>query len=317
MVIMTDTEITVRPLTARRRLADVVRRDAWLIVFSLPAIVYMVVFNYWPMWGLQIAFKRFSPVLGIWGSPWTGFANIIRFFNSPYFVRTVSNTLQISFLQVLLGFPAPIILALLLSQLNNYRYKKIVQTVTYAPHFISVVVMSGMIILFLSPSIGIFNNIVRSFGGESVFFMTIPRLFPWIFVSTGIWQNAGWGMIIYLAAISSIDPTLYEAAVVDGATRIQKIVHIDLPSIMPTVTIVLILRLGRLMDLGWQKAFLLQNQLNLEKSELIQTYVYKIGILQGEYHYATAIGLFNSVINLTLILLVNYAAKRLKQETLL
>jgi len=314
---MIEQQSTLRPLASRASFADVVRRDAWLIVFSLPAVLYMVVFNYWPMWGLQIAFKRFSPVLGIWGSPWTGFDNLMRFFNSPYFMRTLSNTLQISLLQVLLGFPAPIILALLLSQLNNFRYKKIVQTVTYAPHFISVVVMSGMIILFLSPSIGIMNNIIRSFGGESIFFMTQPRLFPWIFVTTGIWQNAGWGMIIYLAAISSIDPTLYEAAVVDGATRIHKIVHIDLPSIMPTVTIVLILRLGRLMDLGWQKAYLLQNQLNLEKSELIQTYVYKIGILQGEYHYATAIGLFNSIINLTLILLVNWIAKRLKQETLL
>lgn len=305
------------PLSGRRTVAEVLRRDAWLIAFSLPAVVYMLVFNYWPMWGLQIAFKRFSPVLGIWGSPWTGFANLARFFNSPYFVRTLSNTLSISFLQVALGFPAPIILALLLNQLTNKRFKKVVQTVTYAPHFISVVVMSGMIILFLSPSIGIANNIIRAFGGESIFFMTKPKLFPWIFVVTGIWQNAGWGMIIYLAAISSIDPTLYEAAVVDGATRLHKIIHIDLPSLMPTITIVLILRLGRLMDVGWQKAYLLQNQLNLEASELIQTYVYKIGILQGEYHYATAIGLFNSVINLVLILLVNSIAKRMRQETLL
>jgi putative aldouronate transport system permease protein len=304
-------------LSGRRTFAEVLRRDAWLIAFSLPAVVYMVVFNYWPMWGLQIAFKRFSPVLGIWGSPWTGFDNMSRFFNSPYFVRTLTNTLSISFLQVALGFPAPIILALFLNQLTNTRFKKVVQTVTYAPHFISVVVMSGMIILFLSPSIGIANNIIRAFGGEAVFFMTKPKLFPWIFVVTGIWQNAGWGMIIYLAAISSIDPTLYEAAVVDGATRLHRIIHIDLPSLMPTITIVLILRLGRLMDVGWQKAYLLQNQLNLEASELIQTYVYKIGILQGEYHYATAIGLFNSVINLVLILLVNSIAKRMRQETLL
>ena len=306
-----------RSLTGRSSLAEVLRRDYWLLIFCVPAVVYMLLFNYWPMWGLQIAFKRFTPVRGIWGSPWTGLANITRFFNSPYFIRTLSNTLQISFMQILLGFPAPIILALLLNQLTNRRFKKLVQTVTFAPHFISVVVMAGMIILFLSPSIGVVNNVIRLFGQDPVFFMIQPRLFPWIFVFSGIWQNAGWGMIIYLAAISAVDPTLYEAAEVDGATRLQKIAHIDLPSIMPTVTIVLILQLGRLMDVGWQRAFLLQNQLNLEKSELIQTYVYKIGILQGEYHYATAIGLFNSLINLTLILSVNAIAKRLRQETLL
>ena len=299
------------------RAKTALKRDYWLLVFSLPAVAYMLIFSYWPMWGLQIAFRRFSPTKGIWGSPWTGLTNIVRFFDSPYFMRTFSNTLQISFLQIIVGFPAPIILALLLNQVTSRKYKRLIQTVTYAPHFISVVVMSGMIILFLSPSIGIFNNMIQSFGSEPVFFMTKPDLFPLIFVASGIWQNVGWGMIIYLAAISSIDPTLYEAAVVDGATRLHKIIHIDSPSIMPTITIVLILQLGRLMDMDWQKAYLLQNQLNLERSELIQTYVYKIGILQGEYHYATAIGLFNSLINLALILSVNTIAKRMKQETLL
>ena len=295
----------------------VLKRDYWLLIFCIPAIVYMATFNYAPIWGLQIAFKKFSLSRGIWGSKWIGFANFARYFNSAYFGRTFGNTLLLSLLQVFIGFPVPIILALMLNQVGNMGFKRTAQTITYAPHFISVVVMAGMIRLFLSPSVGVVNNVIRSFGGEAVFFLAKPAFFRWIYVLSGIWQNAGWGMIIFLAAISSIDPTLYEAAVVDGASRLQRIIHIDVPSILPTIVIVLVLRLGRLMNIGWQKAYLLQNPLNLEASELIQTYVYKVGILQGEYHYSAAIGLFNSIINLVLILSVNQIAKKLRQETLI
>lgn len=276
----------------------------------------MIIFNYAPLWGIQIAFKKFSAARGIWGSRWIGFDNFTRYFLSPYFTRTFFNTLGLSFLQLLVGFPVPIVLSLMLNQVEKSWFKRFVQTVTYAPHFISVVVMAGMILLFLSPSIGIVNNVIKSLGGEPIYFMIQPKLFPWIYVLSGIWQNMGWGMIIYLAAISSIDPTLYEAAVIDGASRMQRIINIDIPTIMPTIVIVLVLRLGRLMNIGWQKAYLLQNPLNLRTSELIQTYVYKIGILQGEYHYSAAIGLFNSLINLILIVSVNQIAKKLRQETL-
>jgi putative aldouronate transport system permease protein len=295
----------------------VVRRDAWLLLFCLPAVIYMVALNYAPIWGIQIAFKKFSAARGIWGSEWIGFANFQRYFVSPYFQRTFGNTLLLSLLQLLIGFPVPIVLSLMLNQVDNYGFKRVVQTMTYAPHFISVVVMAGMLHLFLSPSVGLVNNIIRMVGSKPIFFLAKPSYFRWIYVLSGVWQNAGWGMIIYLAAISSIDPTLYEAAIVDGASRMQRIIHVDIPCILPTIVIVLVLRLGRLMDVGWQKAFLLQNQLNLEASELIQTYVYKVGILQGEYHYSAAIGLLNSFINLVLILSVNQLAKKLRQETLI
>jgi putative aldouronate transport system permease protein len=302
--------------TGNKSLSDILRRDAWLLLFVLPAVIYMITFNYAPIWGLQIAFKKFSAARGIWGSKWIGVSNFARYFNSVYFVRTFGNTLLLSLLQLIIGFPVPIILALFLNQIDNQLFKRTVQTVTYAPHFISVVVMAGMLHLFLSPSVGVVNNILKIFGQTPIYFLVKPNYFRWIYVLSGVWQNAGWGMIIYLAAISSIDPTLYEAAIVDGASRMQRIRHIDIPSIMPTIVIVLVLRIGRLMDVGWQKAFLLQNQLNLEASELIQTYVYKVGILQGEYHYSAAIGLLNSVINLILILSVNQLAKYLRQETL-
>jgi putative aldouronate transport system permease protein len=293
------------------------RSNMVLLLFCLPALLYMIIFNYIPIWGLQVAFKNFKMSKGIWGSTWVGFDNFTRYFNSPYFVRTFFNTLRLSFLQLIIGFPFPIILALMLNQVTDKNFKKTIQTITYAPHFISVVVLAGMIILFLNPDAGLINNIISFFGGERKQFITNSSSFQWIYVLSGIWQNAGWGMIIYLATISSIDPTLYEAAIVDGANRIQRIRYIDIPGIMPTVVIVLILRVGKLMDVGWQKALLLQNQLNLEKSELIQTYVYKVGILQGDYSYSAAIGLFNTIINLILILTVNRIAKNLKQETLI
>ena len=300
----------------QKRTSYLTKSTMALLLFCAPALVYMIIFDYIPIWGIQIAFKDFRISRGIIASPLIGFDHFARFFASPYFRRTVLNTVVISFLQLLVGFPAPIILALFLNQADNPRFKKTVQTVTYAPHFISVVVLSGMIILFLSPQSGFINNIRVFLGGEPYHFMIDPGLFRWIYVVSGVWQHAGWGMIIYLAAISSISPELYEAAIIDGANRLQRMWYIDIPSIMPTVIIVLILRVGKLMDVGWQKAFLLQNQLNLQTSELIQTYVYKVGIQQGDYSYATAIGLFNTVINLALILTVNFIAKRAKQETL-
>lgn len=276
----------------------------------------MIVFQYMPIYGIQIAFKKYIPIRGFGGSPWVGLEHFIRFFESPVFFRTVFNTLGLSAYQLALGFPLSIIAALLVNQLNSKRYKKIVQTVTYAPHFISIVVLAGMITLFLSPSIGIINAVIERLGGEPIFFLIRPELFPSIFVLSGIWQNLGFSMIIYLATLSTISPELYEAATVDGASKLQKIIHIDIPGILPTVVMLFVLRIGKLMEVGWQKALLLQNSLNLTRSELISTYVYKQGILQAQFSYSTAIGLFNTVINLALILSANYLAKRLKQETL-
>jgi putative aldouronate transport system permease protein len=268
------------------------------------------------MYGVQIAFKNFIAVRGFTGSPWAGLDHFERFFESYQFATVMKNTLGISIYELLVAFPAPILLALLLNQLSSERFKKIVQTVTYAPHFISVVVVVGMLYLFLSPKHGLINQILLLFGMEPVFFMASPSWFQTIFVFSGIWQNIGWSTIIYLAALSGVNPDLHEAAVVDGASKLQRIRHIDLPSIMPTIVILLILNVGHLMRVGFEKVYLMQNQLNIDASEIIQTYVYKAGLLDAQFSYSAAIGLFNSVINFILLLSVNHLAKKMKQASL-
>ncbi|MDF2962972.1 MAG: sugar transporter permease, partial [Paenibacillus sp.] len=287
-----------------------------LYLFLLPTIAYFIVFHYVPMYGVQIAFKNFIAVRGFTGSPWAGLDHFERFFESYQFATVMKNTLGISIYELLVAFPAPILLALLLNQLSSERFKKIVQTVTYAPHFISVVVVVGMLYLFLSPKHGLINQILLLFGMEPVFFMASPSWFQTIFVFSGIWQNIGWSTIIYLAALSGVNPDLHEAAVVDGASKLQRIRHIDLPSIMPTIVILLILNVGHLMRVGFEKVYLMQNQLNIDASEIIQTYVYKAGLLDAQFSYSAAIGLFNSVINFILLLSVNHLAKKMKQASL-
>lgn len=298
------------------KVLTIFKRDALLYLFVLPGVLYFLIFHYMPMYGLQIAFKEYSPYLGIWGSKWTGLEHFKRFLSSFQFWRILGNTLGLNFLQLFFAFPAPIVLALLLNQVGNQRYKKIIQTVTYAPHFISTIVMVGIIYIFLSPTTGLINKLMSLSGMDPVFFMARPEMFKAIYVISGIWQSTGWGAIIYIAALSGINPELYEAAIVDGASRLQKIFYIDIPLILPTVIVMFILTTGRIMDVDFQKVYLMQNPLNLSSSEVIATYVFKVGLEGAQFSYATAIGLFNTLVNLILILTVNRVSRSLGETSL-
>ncbi|WP_243354910.1 ABC transporter permease [Bacillus litorisediminis] len=280
-----------------------------LYVLLGPALIYFLVFKYYPMYGVQIAFKNFRPVDGIFGSEWVGFDHFIRFFESYYFWDLIWNTLSINLYQLLL-FPVSIIVALSLNELRDGKFKKTAQTITYAPHFISVVVFVGMVIAFLDPVTGIVNHFIQFLGFEPIDFMTSPEWFKTIYVFSGEWQNLGWGAIIYLAALAGIDPQLHEAAKVDGASRWQRIWHINIPGIMPTIIILFILNMGSFMAVGFEKILLMQNELNLESSQVIQTYVYDIGLLNGQFSYSTAVGLFNSVVNFIILIIFNRLARR-------
>nr|WP_209979223.1 ABC transporter permease subunit [Paenibacillus eucommiae] len=286
-----------------------------LYLLLLPTIAYFIVMEYIPMYGLQMAFKDYVISKGFFGSEWVGLKHFERFFDFYLFWDILRNTVLLS-LYELATFPIAVILALLLNQLTSSKFKRFVQTVTYAPHFISTVVLAGMLYLFLSPRDGIINHFIEKLGGTSIFFFGEPAWFKSIFVWSGVWQNMGWGMIIYLAALTSISPELHEAAVVDGANKVRRIWHVDLPGIMPTVTILFILGVGNLMNLGFEKAYLLQNPLNIASSEIIQTYVYQKGLVGGQFSYASAIGFFNSVVNFVLLLIVNTISRRMNQTSL-
>ena len=281
-----------------------------LYVLLFPSIILLIMFAYIPMIGLVIAFKDYSPANGIINSPWVGFKYFTQFFNSVQFGTTMMNTLKISIYSILVGFPLPILLALLCNQLRAGKFKKVFQVTTYLPHFISTMVMCGMIILFLSPNSGLIANIFKSLGWTMPNLLSKPDSFAGVYVWSDVWQHIGWDSIIYLAALSAIDPTYYEAATMDGASRMQKILNIDLPLLLPTAMILLILRAGSLLSIGFEKVLLLQNPLNLAGSEVISTYVYKVGMLNFQYSYSTAIGLFNTVVNLIILLSVNWFSKR-------
>ncbi len=292
-------------------------RKSWqLWVIISPPLLWLIIFRYVPMYGAQIAFKDFSIVKGILGSPWIGLVNFKRFFDSYQFGRLISNTIGLSLYHFFAGFPLPIILAISLNESFNRSFKKTVQMITYAPHFISTVVMVAIIMQFLDPRIGIITKLARLVGLDAGNIIGQAGLFKTIYVVSDLWQHTGYGSIIYLAALSSIDPTLHEAAIVDGATRGQRIVHIDFPGILPTAVILLILRMGRIMNVGFEKVFLLQNPLNLRTSEIIATYVYKVGLIQADFAFSAAVGLFNSVINMALLLMVNRIARRLGETSL-
>ena len=282
----------------------------------LPVLVFFLVFHYAPMYGMQIAFKKFSAVRGIVGSPWRGLYYFQQFFDSYLFGELIGNTLGLSLYSLAVGFPTPILLALMMNELRSERVKRVVQTITYAPHFISMVVMCSMIILFLSPSSGVLNRIIEILGGQSVYFMGKPEYFKTIYVLSGVWQNTGWSSIIYMAALSGIDPQLHEAATIDGASRLQRVWHINLPGILPTAVILLIMNCGSLMSIGFEKAFLLMNDLNRAAAEIISTFVYQRGLIDRNYSSAAAIGLFNSAINLVLLLGVNAIARRISDTSL-
>ncbi|AJS60331.1 ABC transporter permease [Paenibacillus sp. IHBB 10380] len=287
-----------------------------LYIFIAPAFFYFLIFHYGPMYGIQIAFKNFVPTKGILGSSWVGFDHFIRFFNSYYFWDLLWNTLSISLYELAVGFPIPIILALAFNEVRNGPFKKTVQTVTYAPHFISVVVMGGMIITFLSPSSGIVVHIIEWLGFNAPQFLTDPKWFKTMYVFSGVWQSAGWGTIIYLAALSGVDPQQHEAAIIDGATRLQRIRYINIPMIVPTMTILLILSVGSLLGVGFEKILLLQNQLNMEASDVISTFVYRSGLVDAQYSFSTAVGLFNSVVNAFLLIAVNQIVRRTNENSL-
>ena len=291
-----------------------------LYLFLVLPLAYIIIFAYIPMFGVQIAFKKFNYTGGIWGSPWTGFSHFIKFFNSYNFERVIVNTLRISVYDILAGFPFPIIFALCLNTIEHGRYKKIVQTITYMPHFISVVVVVGMVMQIFHPLIGIYGVVVKALTGtQAVDLFGKADVFPHLYVWSGIWQSFGWSSIIYVASLTSVPGELYEAAKVDGASRFKMVLHIDLPALAPTITILLILRMGAVMSVGFEKAWLMQNPLNLRTSELISTFVYKQGLAAGgpvDFSYAAAIGLFNSVINLILIIIVNKIANKLSETSL-
>jgi putative aldouronate transport system permease protein len=287
-----------------------------LYVFLLPMLIFFGVFYFSPLWGLQIAFKDFKPGLGIAESPWVGLKYIRQFIDSYYFGLLLKNTLTISLYGLIVNFPIAILMALVIQYIPRLRFKKLTQVATYAPHFISTVVLSGMLFVFLAPSSGIINNLIVALGGEAIDFMGSARAFPHLYVWSGVWQNAGWNSIIYIAALTGISPELHEAAIVDGASKLQRVRYIDLPSILPTAIIMLIMDCGRVMSIGYEKALLMQTSSNLEASQIISTYVYEIGIKGSQFSYSAAIGLFNNVINCILLLLVNRIARRVTGSSL-
>ncbi len=299
-----------------KRIKSTARKDWQLYALCALPILYFIIFHYVPMYGVQIAFRDFKAADGITGSEWVGFEHFIRFFTRPNFWTLIANTLRLSFSQIIFGFPIPIILAILLNQAKNGRFRKFVQTVTYIPHFISIVVLIGMLYIFLSPHTGIINNIITMFGGEPINFMGSTDWFTTVFVTSGVWQHAGWNAIIYIATLAGVSPDLYEAAQVDGANKWRLIWHIDLPSLMPTIVMMLILEMGKVMNLGFQKVFLMQNDLNIGASQIISTYVYEIGIIDAQYSYSAAIGLFNNIINIILLITFNQLAKKVTSNSL-
>ncbi|CAM4456988.1 putative aldouronate transport system permease protein [Paenibacillus endophyticus] len=282
-----------------------------LYLLMLLPVAYFIIFRYLPMYGVQIAFKDFSAAKGIWDSPWVGFDHFVRFFNSYNFEQVLTNTVYLSVLLLVIAFPIPIIIALMLNQVKHQRFKKFMQTSIYAPYFISTVVLVGMVFVFLSPNSGLVNHIIKGFGGEPVMFMADSEWFRPIYVFTEVWQTTGFSSIIYLAALAAIDPHLHEAAVVDGASKWKRVLHIDLPGLMPTIAVLFILAVGNLMNIGFEKAFLMQTDINVDASEIIPTYVYKIGIQRAQYSFSAAIGLFNAVINLVLLFIVNRTVKKM------
>lgn len=304
----------------KERLSKRLKKDFyhnWILYGMLvPVLAYYVIFHYWPMYGIVLAFKDFKTKLGILGSPWVGLEHFERFFNLYSFKNLIGNTLTLSFYTLLVGFPIPIIFALFLNYLKSARLKKAVQMVSYAPHFISTVVICGMLSIFCVPDTGVFNIVLERLGFESVNFLAKADWFKHIYVWSGIWQNMGWDAIIYISALAGVDAGMHEAAIIDGATKLQRMWYIDLPSIMPTISMLLILRFGSLMNVGFEKVYLLQNDLNYKASTIISTYEYEIGLLQRDYGYSTAISLFNTVINVILLVSANVISKKVTKESL-
>jgi len=291
------------------------KKNKMIYLLAVPVLAYYIIFHYGPMYGVIIAFKNFTPARGILGSPWVGFRWFQEFFSSYYFGRLLRNTLLINIYSLIFSFPAPIFLALLLNELRNQKFKKVVQTISYLPHFISLVVICGMIVNFTARD-GILNDIIAFFGGERTTMLLRPELFRTIYVASGIWQGVGWGSIIYLAALAGIDIELYQAAVIDGANRWHQVWHVTLPGILPTIVILLIMRIGSLMSVGYEKIILLYNSSIYETADVISTFVYRKGLLEANYSYSSAVGLFNSVINFLLLIIANWISRKVNETSL-
>jgi putative aldouronate transport system permease protein len=300
-------------MTKKKRLVWVYQKNWRLYTLMLPALVWLGCFAYAPMYGLVIAFKDFRARSGIMGSPWVNplFKHFAAFFSTSLAWTTITNTLILSILTLLISFPVPIIFALLLNQIKGAKTKKLIQTISYAPYFISTVVVVSILSVILSPGSGFVNTIITWFsGGDPVLFMTRPEYFRPVYIISNIWQSMGFNAIIYIAALTGISPEIYEAAIMDGANKFQRIIHIDIPSVMPTVIIMFTLAVGSIMSIGYEKVYLMQNGMNTLTSEIISTYVYKIGLQGAQYSFATAVGLFNSAVNFIILILCNSIAKR-------
>lgn len=306
-----------RKTTWQRYLRSIVD-NRWLYLLILPALVYLIIFNYMPMYGIQIAFKNYKAVRGIEGSPWMNplFKHFQTFFNAYYFERLISNTLLLNVMSLIFSFPMPIMLALVINNIRSQRFKKFTQTAVYVPHFISTVVMAGILYIMLSPTNGIINHAITALGGNAIYFMNEPGWFRPVYIISGIWQTAGWNSILYIAALAGVDPELYEAATIDGASKWQKVRYIDFPHIIPTATMMLILNCGSLMSSATEKTLLLQTGGNMATSDIIGTYVYEMGLGSGQFSYTTAIGLFVNVLNFIMVLAANTISSKMKGETL-
>lgn len=287
-----------------------IKRDRLLLLMLLPGILYFLVFKYAPMYGVVIAFQRYNLYKGIFHSDWVGFKYFIEFFQGPDMWRLIRNTLLINVYQLLFAFPAPIILALAFNELRKAWFKKISQTISFLPHFISIVVIAGLVVNFLSPSTGLANKLLGLFGVSPISFMMIPDYFRTIFIGMGIWKSVGWGTIIYLAAIAGINPELYEAASIDGASKVKKVWHVTLPGIMPVIIILFILQLGDILSVGAESIILLYNPVTYETADVLSTYVYRRGLISGEFSFAAAVDLFNSVVGLILVFSANKISKK-------
>lgn len=297
------------------RLIANIKKHPTLYIMSLPVIIYFIVFHYFPMYGIIIAFQNFAPMKGFLGSPWVGLQHFQEFFSDMYCFRIIKNTILINLYGLIFGFPVPIIFALLLNEIRQVKYKKVVQTITYMPHFISTVVVCGLVVTFLK-SDGIITYIITLFGGEATNYLGKANAFRSIYTAMNIWQDFGWGSIIYFAALTNIDPTYYEAASIDGANRFRKAINITLPCLLPTIVTLLILRIGRMMSLGFEKIILLYNPLTYKTADVISSYVYRKGIQEFSYSYSSAVGLFNAIINLSLIVMANRISRKVNDTSI-
>ena len=292
------------------KLGKNIRKNIGLYIMLAIPLAWYIIFKYIPMYGLQNAFRRFNPTLGITKSPWVGITYFKQFFESYYFKDILWNTVSLSLFTMVIGFPMPIILALLINEIKNTKFKKAIQNITYMPNFLSIVVIVSMLTLFSNRDYGLFNKITGLFGAAPVDFMSKPNYFQPLYVFSNVWQYMGFNAIIYIAALSSVDQELYEAASIDGATRMQKIIHISIPCIMSTIIVLFIMRIGNLMSVGFEKVYLMQNSVTLSASEVISTFIYKNGIQKGQFSYSTAVGMFNSVINFILLISANFISKK-------